>query len=50
MIWFIGIGAFMALTVIGLWIASEFAHARCETEAMRQFKEAVKYLKRRNNA
>jgi hypothetical protein len=50
MIWIVGFGAFAALVVIGLWIASEFAHARCETVAMKQFKEAVRYLKKRNNA
>jgi glucose uptake protein GlcU len=49
MIWIIGFVAFVALIVIGLWIASEFAHARAETAAMRQFREAVRYLKKRNN-
>jgi hypothetical protein len=39
----------MALGVIGLWIASEYAHARAETAAMRQLKAALEYLKKRNN-
>jgi hypothetical protein len=49
MIWIIGFCAFIALGIIGFWIASEYAHARSETAAMRQLKAALEYLKKRNN-
>jgi hypothetical protein len=49
MVWIIGLLAFMALGVIGFWIASEYAHARAETAAMRQLRAAIEYLKKRNN-
>jgi hypothetical protein len=32
-----------------LYIASEIYHVRRETRAMRQLKEAIRYLKNRNN-
>jgi hypothetical protein len=41
--------AVLASVIIVLWYLSERAHARAETVAMKQFKEAIKYLKKRNN-
>jgi heme/copper-type cytochrome/quinol oxidase subunit 4 len=49
MIWIIGFCAFIALGIIGFWIASEYAHARSETAAMRQLKAAIQFLKQRKN-
>ncbi len=50
MIWIVGLVAFMALGIIAFWIASEYAHARAETAAMKQLRAAINYLKKRNNA
>lgn len=44
---------FLALTIVVMifvsWLISEVLHRRRETDAMRQFREAVRYLKNRKN-
>lgn len=45
----LGFIVLVASVLIVLWYLSERAHARAETAAMRQLRNAIEYLKSRKN-